>query len=383
MSIRVDWSALWKCVEQMGATPVDFSLDIEQQELERIDLQLRKGKEIDLEDLDFSSGVLSYQGRQVLLYIPNQKSDIEKVLIDGSKGRKFHVTDCKTLVDMRTKGKYESYYATNDLSGEFDVHGIDSFGRKRTGRVRLDVCMNCLDKLGYKGFDQKQPYSKKKQIVREFSIEEFFSIYSSLFAYLPQGIVQRNSAGYTNDWPHISAEYRRKVGYRCEQCGIDLSQHRKLLHVHHKDRVKSNNRQGNLIALCADCHKKEPYHEHMFVSPSDRKLIQRLRKEQELHDVHVWEDAFKFADTAFHGILFKLQRRGCSIPEIGLELMRNGRVAGELELAWPKQKVGVATTEKSKQLAEEQGWFVLMMNEALDSLDELIKALKNIRENQK
>lgn len=86
---------------------------------------------------------------------------------------------------------------------------------------------------------------------------------------------------YTQDWDNISATYRKKQRYICQNCGVDLSSERRLLHVHHKNRDKGDNREKNLIALCASCHKMQPYHEQRLDVPhSDLKKISLLRTQQ-------------------------------------------------------------------------------------------------------
>ena len=86
---------------------------------------------------------------------------------------------------------------------------------------------------------------------------------------------------YTPDWSIISANYRKGQNYICENCGVDLSSERRLLHVHHKNRDKGDNRKKNLVALCATCHKAQPYHEkRLDVSVSDLKKINLLKTQQ-------------------------------------------------------------------------------------------------------
>ena len=91
------------------------------------------------------------------------------------------------------------------------------------------------------------------------------------------------SDSYTSDWNSISRQYREKQHYICQDCGVDLSGEQSLLHTHHKNRDKGDNRENNLIALCAGCHKKQPYHEQRLSVPeSDLKKIDLLRKQQGL-----------------------------------------------------------------------------------------------------
>jgi len=56
--LRVDLSALHRCVEQMGAREVDFELDVSAPPIEPIDLALREGLEIALDDISYEGGLL-------------------------------------------------------------------------------------------------------------------------------------------------------------------------------------------------------------------------------------------------------------------------------------------------------------------------------------
>ena len=84
MAIHVDFSDLHNAVKAMGAKLVDFELCIDHGELERIDVDLEHGIEVDITDVDLKNGILSYKGRQVLLYIQDHGGNVQKALDDGS-----------------------------------------------------------------------------------------------------------------------------------------------------------------------------------------------------------------------------------------------------------------------------------------------------------
>ncbi|MGB5062859.1 MAG: HNH endonuclease [Candidatus Competibacter sp.] len=261
MRLTVDFSELLAAVAQMGADRIEpQSLrPFESEPLDPIDLALAEtGIDVDLNEIDTTTGLLVYRGRQVLLYIKEQGSQakVREVLKDGSCGNKYHVAFCEVLSKMNPKDRLKRYVATNDISGEFLISGF-KYGMEQPlqGKARLQVCRNCLKYLNYRN------YQKNPAIFRDFSLTEFFG-------------------GYTPDWPQISAQYRADKEFRCEQCGVNLSTHRHLLHTHHRNRVKTDNRPDNFQALCLDCHRHQPAHDFMPVRHEEIQLIIRLRGEQ-------------------------------------------------------------------------------------------------------
>ena len=138
MPLRVDLRNLHNAVLQMGAEPVTIDLNFIAEPLAEIDIKLAKGIELDFNDVAYDNGLLSYEGRQVLLYIQDHGGSVVTALEDGSKGRKFHVADCRTLKEMRDKGRYQRYVATNDLGEEFFIAGKDwKSGKQIEGNTKL------------------------------------------------------------------------------------------------------------------------------------------------------------------------------------------------------------------------------------------------------
>lgn len=368
--IEVDFSELQRAALQMGAEPVKFSVGIQSAPIRPIDVWLKTGIVLDdLSEVDAANGLLNYKGRQILLYIQDQGRSIQQVLQDGSTGRRFHLSDCKTLKEMRDKGRFERYVVTQNMDGEFPVSGKDPITNEQIeGTANLWVCQYCLSQLNYKGATK----GNRREIAKNFDICEFFSMYSSFFSHLPR----RNAGtpeeeGYTQDWSLVAARYKTSKNFKCESCGVDLSEERQLLHVHHKNGVKSDNFHANLRALCACCHRKQPQHDHMFVRHADTQTITRLCRKQGLLQPTGWASTRKYCDPGLHGFVDALEPECKQAPEVGLDVQDQSRaIVAYLELAWPNTRVGVAISDKDCEAARKAGWRVWTMNEALQHVQE-------------
>ena len=125
-----------------------MNLDVRKEQV--IDIELKEGKKIVLSELDTDRRLLSYKGRQVVLYIRDHEEDARAALEDGSEGRRFHITFCRTLREMK-RDRLEFYVASSDSSGEFHITGVDpETGNPIAGKTDLHPCQNCLAALGLK-----------------------------------------------------------------------------------------------------------------------------------------------------------------------------------------------------------------------------------------
>ena len=338
MEIRFDFSELWAQARRIGGVPVEMVWTPTTQ-LDPIDIELRRGREVRLEDLDVVNGLLSVDGRQVLLYIPDQFKPVDVVQGSPEHGKRFHVADCKTLVDMRGRGRFDRYVVTNDLGGVFPISGRNSSGQPAQLDSRLLVCKNCLEKLNFQNYCHE---ARRNAIWRSFEIGIFFETYSTSFSHLPRSLSNRSLANeYTRDWAEVSANVRRRCGFVCNECGVGLSEHHHLLHVHHVNGVKSDNGANNLRALCVDCHRKQPLHDRMFISLAQMQVLTRLRRAQGIIADN-WERVVELADLSVQGALKHARQQGFDVPELGYEITSSaGAVVGVIELAWPSQQLGV------------------------------------------
>ncbi|WP_349616552.1 HNH endonuclease [Azotobacter salinestris] len=343
MRIKVDFSELKHLAQQISTASADFTLKSSDSEFRPIDKELDEGLEVDIDAVEIEGGLLSYHGRQVLLYIKDHGNNFDAAVADPQKGRRFHVAHCSTLEDMRQKNRFQRFVATNRVTGLFEIEGTSGWGGSQKADVALKVCMNCLSKLNYMG---SSDYQKKRKVFQEFSLQKFFSDYSSCFLYMPKSWAESTNIGYTSDWEETSKATRKKAGYICSECGIDLSNHPRLCHVHHRNGVKYDNSPENLQVLCADCHRRQPYHEGMFVRHTEMQIITHLRRQSGKLDKTDWSVAFERADPAVHGDLDHLQRKGYPPPVIGYKIQgEHGDVLAEIEAAWPEKRLGLTIGE--------------------------------------
>jgi len=276
MNLNVSFEEIDESVRRMGADQVQIgqmmSLPIQG---EPIRIKLKHGIEIGIEDVEIArNGLLTYKGQHVLIYIQDHGWKVEEAERNGADGKKFHVSDCRTIDQMKHENRFQRYVATNEMSGKFFVTGTSSHGEYVETYAYLNVCKNCLQKLNYRNYT-----GNRKAVFAEFSIEEFFAEYESTISQLPDRRAGGPDGKYTDDWPSISEKVKQDAGYRCKVCQVDLGKHRGLLHVHHTNGVKNDNHPDNLRALCALCHAAQPGHGHMKIRENDALTIRRLRKQ--------------------------------------------------------------------------------------------------------
>lgn len=372
MKIVIDFSALETAVKKMNPSEIiNFEVTEALKARDPIDIILSDGLEVILSEVEVTAGLLSYKGRQVLLYIRDHGTGVRQALEDGSTGRRYHLADCKVLHDMRSKGRFERYVVTNDTSDQFLVTGYDRFTHEQLeGSTDLKVCKTCLSYLNYKGY---QAGGNRVSIFNNFTMDEFFSTYSSHFEFMPTRKASDVNDGYSRDWSSVSNNFKASKGYTCESCHVVLEkfEHKKLLHTHHINGVKSDNRPENLKALCADCHSKQLFHQHMFVPRGEKQTIIELRKQQSIiSDKNNWEELFKYSDSATHGVLHLCKERRTEPPTLRVDI-KNERsdVIGYAQLAWPNKKVAIVFDEEEKEPLSNNGWSVYRTNEFLSQLN--------------
>ncbi|MGL6176996.1 MAG: HNH endonuclease, partial [Vibrionaceae bacterium] len=191
---------------------------------------------------------------------------------------------------------------------------------------------------------------------------------SSFFKSLPDSRSAATPGSYTADWPAISAQLRSKLNYTCEQCGVCLVTEKRLLHTHHINGNRTDNSAENLRALCADCHKKQPHHAHVYVKHEDMLKINQLRREQHKFDVFDYDKLRECADTALDGLLQKCQSMKLPSAELGIAVNDKGNMIA-IDLCWPRRKVAVLINMTHANALKAYGWNVFAAFDALSNFE--------------
>lgn len=277
MKLAIDFSVFDVLLNRMGATRSRWKLGasaLSQRETRIAELFV--GKEIPIEDVHHLGGLLHYEGEQVLLYIKDTRSTRETLLEEPERTKRFHIAECKTLSDMRLKGRFQRYHVTKRFDGKFNCTWFDD-DNNTSGEVdaALKVCKNCLQPVGWQDYEIKSP---DQGIWKNFDIADFLRSYETIFFTKPErDDFSQVDNQYIREWPRISHNYRSSKRWRCEECSVDLSDNRQLLHTHHIDGNLSNNRPDNFKALCVLCHENQPFHQHMRKSLREQVIIEALR----------------------------------------------------------------------------------------------------------
>ena len=235
-----------------------------------------------VEALFHPSGFLIHAGRPVFAYIRDHIWG--EYSSDPEDRKRIHFTVCNTLVSMKHGGRFERYRLTNRDDNRYLVEVGGAYGersRELDGQI-LYPCRHCLANVAYHCYRTNLHEREKGKIVRAFEAKEAFRLLWQQFDIFRRQTAGLKSAslpaGYTPDFDRISRAIRQRQNFTCEECGVRLSSHQRLVDTHHEDGDKSNNKYDNLRCLCKLCHAGK--HPHYLVSSDVRRIIKEARKVQ-------------------------------------------------------------------------------------------------------
>lgn len=248
------------------------------------------------ETFDITNFFLQYGDRQDIWFGQNIPSDDTISFKAGCfllyrpvNNMHFHFMKCSQVLHDEQNGWIRAYRFTDDISGRFKL--FDGLIKQ------LSPCEDCLKEFnGGRGW---QDYSsaaenEKMEIKNKFSIIEFFDTcvkkdytapeLKELYKLMENNIVYLGvdiGNKYPENWSNITTMYREAQNYRCEQCGVDLSQHTKLCITHHKNGSHPDIGPDNMQVLCKWCHSRQEYHQNTVnFHAGDFDILEQLWREQ-------------------------------------------------------------------------------------------------------
>jgi len=190
---------------------------------------------------------------KVILHITQKNLQPNQDIPDLTECHKYHLFNCRTLVEMSQIGRSDRYFKASHGDGRFNYTILrgNNVVHKYEGdnRAALPFCRNCL-RIYNERFHQHGPFDLRRFIET-----------NELHGDAPMRQIDLDDVPnvYADDWAEIARRTKEARNHLCEDCGIDLSSPhlRRFLHAHHIDGQKNNNVIANIRILCVACHAKQ------------------------------------------------------------------------------------------------------------------------------
>ena len=267
-----------------GLKKIGFNLRQTQQQLGAPDspIELRVTQSLNIEKIEdleqmlqntkLVGGIWTDKNGPYVLHCKNQVSSLhgrERVRKEGEiweSEYRYHICQCRTidgfLRSHQLDGRYTKFYPGYGRIPYATVDGEEH-------RIKMHVCQNCLERIGYKGFERNVRGSEEKRnIWLGFDVIEY--IKEKGFLDLPNVRGSIGNGQYPGNWPEISKRMRERIPY-CEFCESNEN-----LQVHHIDANPSNCIDNNLMVLCKNCHER--LHSGKKLTIQEEKKIEERRR---------------------------------------------------------------------------------------------------------
>lgn len=102
---------------------------------------------------------------------------------------------------------------------------------------------------------------------------------------------------------------------------------------------------------------------------ADSEPVRRQKDAEPDEAEQPWQKVFELTDEEIHPFLGRLQAENVTAPEVGYEIIIQGEVSGEAELAWPEQQAAYLTDEQmmAADIFRKVGWTITPLSELMES----------------
>lgn len=186
---------------------------------------------------------------------------------------KFHLLECKTILEQRQNGRFHNHYF---WSNSPTVTLTDRATHNDVEDATLSLCRNC----------QTLIRERTDETIRDTN--DFHNLLDLNDDEIENNEIETDTDIFNRpiNWRRISRAYREEQNYTCEECGFggeDLENNydKRYIHTHHiNSNELLNTHRDNLKAVCVLCHyKQDEHHQSNFEKRRmKRELISFVKK---------------------------------------------------------------------------------------------------------